>query len=105
MKFIRVLKANEETNRSFWLKEIKDSVKAVDPDYNIIENRDGFIKIIDEQNQAVEKYRIYDTVINNLQEKYPNAKFYIRDLGLPTRLVGNEIRDAQPDIYMVCLEY
>ena len=105
MKFIRLLKANENVDKSFWLKEIKDSVKLINPNYDIIENNFGFIKIVDEQNQAIEKYRVYKDVINNLQEKHPDSKFYIRDLGLSTRLVGNEIRDAEPDLYMVCLEY
>ena len=50
MKFIRVLKANEEEHNK-WLSLIEKEVKSINHTYSIFEDTFGFIKIFDEHNE------------------------------------------------------
>lgn len=106
MKFIRVLKASEEEHNK-WLSLIEKEVKFINPAYTIFEDSFGFIKILDENKQRIDDdYRLYEKVVTNLKNKYPQASLSVRDRGYPMELKDdNSISDASYDYYIVCNEY
>lgn len=106
MKFIRVLKASDEEHNK-WLSLIEKEVKFINPEYTIFEDSFGFIKILDENKRRIDdNYRLYEKVITNLKNKYPQASLDIRDRGYPMRLKDDgSTSNALYDFYIVCNEY
>ena len=104
--FIRVLKAGEEEHNK-WLSLIEKEVKFINPAYTIFEDSFGFIKIFNEHNERIDDdYRLYEKVVTNLKNKYPQASLSVRDRGYPMELKDdNSISDASYDYYIVCNEY
>lgn len=72
---IKRIDKRRKENKIYFL--IRNIIKNINSSYDICGDRSHFIKMLDENDKFIEEYSLYEVLLKNIKEKFPNLSFNI----------------------------